>query len=225
VRVDGLIFPSRITDVDNDEANNVVYLAAVAAPWKEIAGNFDMRFGKASVSPPVARALRARGFGFITDGIDKLKETAGNVIDTVTEGTENVVDKITEETGDIVDEITEETGEIVDDITEGTKNVVEDVTEGAGEVIDSIQDGGENVVDKIQEGGENVVEGIANIGDTDISQSITIPVSLGKENEETLLFEDLTSYVLSPYFSLGKYTNICSQASTQTEGFLRKLLH
>jgi methyl-accepting chemotaxis protein len=183
-----------------------------------------MRFGKASVSPPVARALRARGFGFITDGIDKLKETAGDVIDMVTEGTENVVDTITEETGDIVDEITEETGEIVDDITEGTENIVDDVTQGAGEVIGNIQDGGENVVDKIQEGGENVVEGIANIGDTDISESITIPVSLGKENEETLLFEDLTTYVLRPNFSLATYTNMSPQTPTQAEGFLRKLL-
>ncbi|PGH15679.1 hypothetical protein AJ79_02273 [Helicocarpus griseus UAMH5409] len=70
----------RITDVDNDEANNVVLLKASPANWSEVAGTFDMSFGRASVPPSTLRSLRTRD---LKDWFEKIKDGFDTVIDKI----------------------------------------------------------------------------------------------------------------------------------------------
>ncbi|PGH16250.1 hypothetical protein AJ80_05273 [Polytolypa hystricis UAMH7299] len=121
----------KITDVDNDEDNNVVWLAASRVPWSEFAGSFDMEFGKLAVSPSVRRSLQSRG------------------------------------------------------------------------VFDWIDD---------------VVDGIKGIGDGDVSDSVTIPVSLGEEGVEKLIFEDFTT--LPPRLTLF-CSNCFAEGKFETTGTLK----
>lgn len=107
----------RITDVDNKDESLKVLLAATPAPWREIAGNFDLDFGKASMTNSARRALHARG-----------------LIDWV-----------------------------------------HDATDAIGDTFD------------------DVVDAIEDVGDGELSKSVDIPVSVGEEGEETLLFEDFTT--------------------------------
>lgn len=51
----------RITDIDNDEVSHIVYLAASPAGWEEVAGSFEMEFGKSVVTPSQMNHLRTRG--------------------------------------------------------------------------------------------------------------------------------------------------------------------
>jgi hypothetical protein len=117
------MYSRRITDVDNEDEKLKVVLAATPAPWKEVAGNFDLDFGKARMTNSARRALHARGFiDWVDDTVDSIGDTLGDVVDA-----------------------------------------------------------------------------IADVGDGELSKSIDIPVSVGEEGVETLLFEDFTTYVSHRY--------------------------
>ncbi|ODH50984.1 hypothetical protein GX48_02945 [Paracoccidioides brasiliensis] len=128
----------RITDVDNDEANNTVFLNSTLANWNEVAGTFDMSFGKINVPPSTMRSLRARG---LKDLLDKTK------------------------------------------------------------------DGFDDVADKIK-----------GIGGGDLSESVTIPFSVGEKGVTKLLFEDFTKN--PPRLKLS-CTDCFAEASFATTGSVK----
>ncbi|KAK2752341.1 hypothetical protein FQN55_007381 [Onygenales sp. PD_40] len=106
----------KITDVDNDKTNNIVFLNASPVPWNEVASSFDMEFGKVTVPSSKLRSIRARG---LIDWLD--------------------------------------------------------------EQVEKAKDGFDNVIDKIK-----------GIGDGDLSESVTIPFSVGEQGARKELFEDFT---------------------------------
>ena len=136
---------SRITDVDNDEEKNIVYLKSTPAPWKDIAGSFDLDFGIAQLPPEIAQSARKRGIG-----------------------------------------------DFFNDIKDGFEDVVEDVKD----VGENIKDKGEEIIDDVKDKGEEIVEdvkdGIKDIGSGELSESFDIPLNIGEEKKEQLLFEDFT---------------------------------
>ncbi|KAK2734878.1 hypothetical protein FQN57_001441 [Myotisia sp. PD_48] len=70
-----------VTDVDNDDEKLSVVLKATRAQWKEVAGSFDLDFGKAALRPSGPRTLRAR-FDF-DDFLDKIVDKGKGVIDRI----------------------------------------------------------------------------------------------------------------------------------------------
>lgn len=56
---------SRITDIREDRAKLTTYLAAQPASWSEVAGTYDLDFGKAAMAPP--RHRRRGLFDFFSD--------------------------------------------------------------------------------------------------------------------------------------------------------------
>ncbi|KAK2765672.1 hypothetical protein FQN54_008528 [Arachnomyces sp. PD_36] len=132
----------RITDVDNRDPGLKVVLSATPAPWKEIAGNFDLDFGKARLTNSARRALHKRGWlDWVDDAADAIGDTFNDVVDA-----------------------------------------------------------------------------IAEVGDGELSKSVDIPVSVGEEGVETLLFEDYTTN--PPQLKL--YCSNCFISGTfQTTGSLK----
>lgn len=90
--------PPSIKHVDHDEATLTTFLAAQPAPWTDVAGTFDLDFGKVA-NPFVARRLRSRGlFGDVGDAI-------GDAADTVGDAAEDAVDTVGDAADDVGDAI------------------------------------------------------------------------------------------------------------------------
>jgi hypothetical protein len=51
----------------------------------------------------------------------------------------------------------------------------------------------DDAVDAVGDTISDVADAIADVGDGELSQSVDIPVSVGQEGVETLLFEDFTT--------------------------------
>lgn len=178
----------RITDVDNDEEKNIVYLKSKPAAWKEVAGTFDLDFGIAKLPPGAAESARKRGISSVLKGMvnDRISDSGRR------RGVGNFFDDIKEGGKDVIDDIKDGGKDVIDDIKEGGKDIIDDIKEGGEDVIDDIKEGGEDVVDDIKEGGENIKDGILDLGDGDLSESFSIPLNIGEEKKEQLLFEDFT---------------------------------
>ncbi|KAI9802720.1 MAG: hypothetical protein M1825_002742 [Sarcosagium campestre] len=77
-----------ITNVDQVEGTLKTLLSAVPAPWKEVAGTFDLDFGKISRPKPQRRQRVVRGF------FDDLADAASGIVDDIGDGLEDVGDEI-----------------------------------------------------------------------------------------------------------------------------------
>ncbi|KAI9811948.1 MAG: hypothetical protein M1832_000653 [Thelocarpon impressellum] len=70
----------RINQVNHDEASLTTALDAMPAPWDDVAGTYDLDFGKVA-DPSVARRLRARNL--LDDALETVKDAADAVGDAV----------------------------------------------------------------------------------------------------------------------------------------------
>ena len=178
-----LTFLFSITEVDNKDAKNQVILTATAAEWKDVAGTFDLEFGKVEMSESDASQLHERGwFDPIGDVIDKGKDIAGDAID---KG-KDIVGDIKEGAGDVIDKGKDIAGDAIDK----GKDIVGDIKDGAEDVIDKGKDIAGDVGGAIKDGAESIYHGIADLGDGSLEKSTTFPISVGKKNTDVLLFQD-----------------------------------
>jgi phage-related protein len=145
-----------VTDVDTDEASLVTKLTAVAAPWQNITGTFEMDFGKVVLRPAAAARLRDRGWSDFWNGV---KDGVDNAVDTVIDGAKDVADKAKDAAKEAVGAVGGAVSDAVDAVKDAAGTVADDVKDKAGEALDEAAKIGKEIEAIFNNGGEGELSG------------------------------------------------------------------
>ncbi|KAA8908672.1 hypothetical protein FN846DRAFT_906091 [Sphaerosporella brunnea] len=182
----------RVTDVNTDEASLMTKLTAVAAPWQNITGTFEMDFGKVVLRPAAAARLRDRGW---SDFWNSIKDGVEKAVDTVVDGAKEAVDKA----------------------KDAAKDAVDAVKDAAGTVVDDVKDKAGEALDEAAKIGKEIEAIFNNGGGGELSEAIEFDVSGGEQGVVKNIFTD----PFSPPRLVVDCTNCFIAGKFQLQGSIR----